>query len=82
MVYREREIPCTVCLSQTGYLAHGNNKGEAIGRNRHKSNCKREVRNLEERNVGTKGKSPKQGLASANDLTIELPTDAILSTID
>ena len=31
------------------------------------------VRNMEERNVGTKGKSPKQGLTSAEDLTIDLP---------
>ena len=38
-----------------------------------KSDSKRIVRNLEERNVGTKGKSPKQGLTSAEDLTIELP---------
>ena len=36
-------------------------------------NNARVVRNLEERNVGTKGKSPKQNLASAKDLTIELP---------
>ena len=28
---------------------------------------------MEERNVGTKGKSPKQGLTSAKDLTIKLP---------
>ena len=34
--------------------------------------CKRVVRNIEERNVGTKGKNPKQGLTSAKDLTIEL----------
>ena len=27
---------------------------------------------MEERNVGTKGKSPKQDLTSAKDLTIEL----------
>ena len=31
------------------------------------------VRNMEERNVGTKGKSPKQDLTSAKYLTIELP---------
>ena len=35
-------------------------------------NNARVVRNLEERNVGTKEKSPKQGLTSAKDLTIEL----------
>ena len=43
-------------------------KGEARGRNRHKSNSNRVVRNLEERNVGTKGKNPKQDLISAKDL--------------
>ena len=36
------------------------------------SNSKRVVRNLEQRNAGTKGKSPKQSLISAKDLTIEL----------
>ena len=36
-------------------------------------NNARVVRNLEERNVGTKGKSPKQSLTSAKDLTTELP---------
>ena len=36
-------------------------------------NNARVVRNLEERNVDTKGKSPKQGLINAKDLTIELP---------
>ena len=35
----------------------------------------RVVRNLEERNVGTKGKSLKHGLINAKDLTIELPED-------
>ena len=33
----------------------------------------RVVGNLEEKNVGTKGKSPKQGLTSAKDLPMELP---------
>ena len=28
---------------------------------------------MEERNVGTKGKSPKQGLTRAKDLPMELP---------
>ena len=45
---------------------------EARGRNRYKNNSKI-VRNLEETNVGTKGKSPKQDLNSAKDLTMELP---------
>ena len=38
---------------------------EARGRNGNKNNSKRVVRNLEERNVGTNGKSPKQDLTSA-----------------
>ena len=48
------------CVSHTVYIAHGNSKGEARGRNRYKNNA-RVVRNLKERNVGTKVKSPKQG---------------------
>ena len=55
------------------YLAHGNSKGKARGRNSPKNNSRRLVRNLEERDVGTKGKSPKRDLSSAEDLTIELP---------
>ena len=35
-------------------------------------NNARVVRKLEERNMGTKGKSPKQGLTSAKDLITEL----------
>ena len=35
-------------------------------------NNARVVRNLEERNVGTKGESPKHDLTSAKDPTIEL----------
>ena len=69
----ETEIPCTRCVSHTGYLAHGNSEGEARGRNRHENNSNRVARNLEEKNVGTKAKSPKQGPTSAKDLTIELP---------
>ena len=59
------------CIPQSIYLAHGKSKGEARGRNSHRNNA-RVVRNLEERNVGTKGKSPEQDLTSAKDLTIEL----------
>ena len=33
----------------------------------------RVVGNMEERNVGARGKSPKQDLTSVKDLTIELP---------
>ena len=31
-------IPCTVCVSHTLYLAHGNGEGEGRGRSRHKNN--------------------------------------------
>ena len=41
---------------------------------RHKNNT-RVVGNLEERKVGTKGKSPEQDLTSAKDLIIELPEE-------
>ena len=54
-----------VCVSHTVYLAaHENSKDEARGRGRHKNHSNR----VEERNVGTKGKSPKQGLTSGKDL--------------
>ena len=59
-----------VCIP---HIMHGNSKGEASVRNRYKNNSKRVVRNLEERNVGMKGKSPKQGLTSTKDLATELP---------
>ena len=52
---------------------HGISKGEARGRSRHKRNSNRVARNLEERNVVTKGKSLKQGLINAKDLPIKLP---------
>ena len=57
----------------TGYLTHGNIKREARGKSIHKNNSKRKVRNMEERNVGRKGKSPEQGITSAKALTVELP---------
>ena len=44
------------------------------GRSRHKNYSER-VTNMEKMNVETKGKSPKQDLASAKDLTIKLPGD-------
>ena len=71
--YRERGSHARgVYVSHTGHLAHGNSKGEARGRSRHKNDNNGVVRNLEKRNVGTKEKSPKQGLTSAKYLTIEL----------
>ena len=42
-------------------------------------NNTRVIRNLEERNMGIKRKSPKQGLISTKDLTIELPEGDELS---
>ena len=60
------------CISHTVYIAHGNSKDEKRGMNRCKSNRKRVVRRMEERNVGPKGKNLKQKLTSAKDLTIEL----------
>ena len=65
-------MPCTRCVSHTEYLAHGSSKDEARGRSRHNNNSK-VVRNVEGRNVSTKGKNPKQNLTKAKDLTIELP---------
>ena len=38
-------------------------------------NNARVATNLEERNVGAKGKSSKQGLTSAKNLIIELPEE-------
>ena len=60
-----------VC-THTGYLAHGSSKGEARGRNRHKNNSKRGVRNMEEMKVVGNRERPKQSLVSAKDLTRDL----------
>ena len=58
------------------YPTQYTSKGEARGKSRHKYNSKR-VRNMEGRNVGTiSGKSPKQGLTSDKNLTMEFSTDA------
>lgn len=46
-------------VSHTGYLAHENSKGIARGKNRQQNYSKRVNRNLEERDVSTRGKSPK-----------------------
>ena len=45
-------IPCTRCLSHARYLAHGNSKGEARERGRHKRDRNRVVRNLEKKERG------------------------------
>ena len=39
---------------------------------RRQNNSKRVVRNMEERNVGTKENCPKRGLTSPEDIAIEL----------
>ena len=52
---------------------HGNSKAEAKGRSSYQNHCERVVKNIEERNVDMKWKSSKQGLASAEDLTINAP---------
>ena len=59
-----------VCIPHS-ILAHGNSKGKQEEET--DKNNAIVVRKLEERNVGTKGKSTKQDLTSAEDLTIELP---------
>ena len=59
--------PMHRCVSHTGYLVYEISKAEARGRSRHKNNSRRIARNLEERSVVTKEKSPKQGLISAKD---------------
>ena len=51
---------------------HGNSKGKTKGRSRYNNHSNRVVRNMEERNVGTKGKSPKQDLTSPKELTTEI----------
>ena len=44
----------------------------ARGRRHNNNNSKTVVKKLKE-NVGTKGRSPKQGISSSDDLAIELP---------
>ena len=45
--------------------------GTARGRNKHKKNRKRVIRNMKGENLGTiRLNSPKQGLTSAKDLTM------------
>ena len=73
MDYRERESRAwSVYPTQDTSRIYRNSKGEARRRSGDKNNSKRVVRNLEERNVGTKRRSRKQNLTSAKDLTIKL----------
>ena len=53
-----------VCVCHTGFLAQGNIKSEVRGRSRPKDNSRRAVRDIDIKNVGTRGKSPKQVLTS------------------
>ena len=63
-------IPCTRCVSHTGYGSHGNSKGEIRGRSRHDNHSKIVARKMGERNVGTiRGRVGKVQL-SPKDLTI------------
>ena len=50
-----------VCI--TGFLAHGNIKGEARRRRRHQNNTKRVVRNLEEEKWARRGKAQNETYA-------------------
>ena len=43
-------VPCTRCVSHTGYLAHGNSKDKTRGRN---PRIIAKEYDIEERNVGT-----------------------------
>ena len=70
-----------MCVSHTGYLDHGNNKGEARGRSRRKDDSKIAMRYMERRNVGRKRKTQKQGLTCAEDLTIELTEGRVITSI-
>ena len=54
MDYRERGSRARGLYPTQGYLVHGNSKGEARGRSRHKNNSKI-FKNMEERKVGTIG---------------------------
>ena len=64
-------VPCTRCLSSTGYLAHGNSEDSTRVKNRNMNNSMRGLIDIKEWNVVSKRKSPKQGLTSATPLTID-----------
>ena len=58
---------------------HGNSKGEVRGRSSYKNNSKTVLRNLEEWIMGTKGKSAKQDLTSAESIPINSNNNIVLS---
>ena len=60
MDYRVRGSHVRGCVSHTVYLEHENNKGDARGKSKRRHNSKIIRRNLEEKNVGTKGKVPNK----------------------
>ena len=62
----ETGITCT-CSENTEYLAHGNSNGKIRERSKHQYNIKREVNNVEERNVDTKKKSFNQALTISKE---------------
>ena len=59
----ETRIPCTGCVSNTVFLAHGNSKGEETDTITMQENSKKSGR----KERGHEGKSHKQGLTSAKD---------------
>ena len=70
MDYRKQGSHAQGVYPHTKYLRHKKSKSEARGRSGHQRNSKTK---LEERNVGTKKKSLKQGLIGSEDLTIMVP---------
>ena len=50
-------IPCTGCVSRTGHLAHGNNKGEIRGRSRQQNNSMKYGKKEREYNKGEKSQT-------------------------
>ena len=65
-------ISCTRCASHTGFLAHGNSKGEAKISG-HQNNSKSSEKYERKERRYNNGKIPKQCLTSAKDKTIEFP---------
>ena len=69
-----------VCISHRVPRAWEQEGGSSRENSRHQNNSKRMARNMEERNIGTKMKSPKQDLTSDEDLTIILPEGHVIFT--
>ena len=58
-------------VSNTEYLAHGNNKGDTRGRSRDKNYNKKIVRNQENTNVGTIGRKVPSKRKDLNMILLE-----------